>query len=182
MLAITRVKCKGPLGVQLWSVLYPKLCYNEPCYKEVQVYVVLWKNFREEIIMANIEDPGIDLRGFAEWCQAVIPRDGFFYQHQTTMVDPFSCIPLDLQHLILMQEALIKSRVPIRWHPSYWKLTSCVMCYVTSNTTSVMTTHVVIRFYLSQGSDKGMLDKICQHWWNLRKTSSGMQEKSFILV
>ena len=25
-------------GIHLWTVLYPKLCYNEPCYKEVVVY------------------------------------------------------------------------------------------------------------------------------------------------
>ena len=41
-------------------------------------------------------------RGFAEWCQTMIPRDGFFYPHRTTMIDSFSCIPFDLQHLILM--------------------------------------------------------------------------------
>ena len=31
-------------------------------------------------------------------------------------------------------------------------------------------------FNLSHGLDMGMLDKICQHWWKLRKTLSGMQE------
>ena len=25
-------------GIHLWIVLYPKPCYNEPCYKEVEVY------------------------------------------------------------------------------------------------------------------------------------------------
>ena len=25
-------------GIHLWTVLYPKPCYNEPCYKEVEVY------------------------------------------------------------------------------------------------------------------------------------------------
>ena len=24
-------------GIHLWTVLYPKLCYNESCYKEVLV-------------------------------------------------------------------------------------------------------------------------------------------------
>ena len=26
-------------GIHLWTVLYPKPCYNEPCYEEVEVYV-----------------------------------------------------------------------------------------------------------------------------------------------
>ena len=26
-------------GIHLWTVLYPKLCYNKPFYKEVEVYV-----------------------------------------------------------------------------------------------------------------------------------------------
>ena len=26
-------------GINLWTVLYTKLCYNEQCYKEVLVYV-----------------------------------------------------------------------------------------------------------------------------------------------
>ena len=30
------------------------------------------------------------------WCQTVILRDWFFYPHQTTMIDSFSCIPFDL--------------------------------------------------------------------------------------
>ena len=30
----------GKIGVQRASVLYPNSCYNEPCYIEVQVYVV----------------------------------------------------------------------------------------------------------------------------------------------
>ena len=25
-------------GIHLWTLLYPKPCYNEPCYKEVVVY------------------------------------------------------------------------------------------------------------------------------------------------
>ena len=36
-------------GIHLWTVLYPKPCYNEPCYKEVEVYfdvssgyVIVW--------------------------------------------------------------------------------------------------------------------------------------------
>ena len=36
-------------------------------------------------------------RGYAKWCQTVIPRDGFFYSHRTTTVDSFSCIPFELQ-------------------------------------------------------------------------------------
>ena len=40
-------------------------------------------------------------RGFTEWCQTVIPRYRFFYQHQTTMIDCFSCIPFELQHLFV---------------------------------------------------------------------------------
>ena len=30
----------GKIGVQRASVLYPNSCYNEPCYIEVQVYLV----------------------------------------------------------------------------------------------------------------------------------------------
>ena len=30
----------GKIGVQSASVLYPNSCYNEPCYSEVQVYMV----------------------------------------------------------------------------------------------------------------------------------------------
>ena len=41
-------------------------------------------------------------RGFADWCQTVNPRDGFFYPHRTTMIDSFSCTPFERQHLILM--------------------------------------------------------------------------------
>ena len=26
-------------GIHLWTVLYPKPCYNEPCYKEGEVYI-----------------------------------------------------------------------------------------------------------------------------------------------
>ena len=26
-------------GIYLWTVLYPKLCCNEPCYKEINVYI-----------------------------------------------------------------------------------------------------------------------------------------------
>ena len=26
-------------GIHLWTVLYPKPCYNEQCYKEVLVYI-----------------------------------------------------------------------------------------------------------------------------------------------
>ena len=25
-------------GIRLWTMLYPKPCYNEPCYKEFVVY------------------------------------------------------------------------------------------------------------------------------------------------
>ena len=35
-------------------------------------------------------------------------------------------------------------------------------------------------FYLSHGSDKGMSDKICQHWWKSQKTLSGVQENVFL--
>ena len=28
-------------GIHLWSMLYPKQCYNEPFYKEVEVYMSL---------------------------------------------------------------------------------------------------------------------------------------------
>ena len=31
-------------GIHLWTVLYPKPCYNEPRYKEVAVY--LEKNYQ----------------------------------------------------------------------------------------------------------------------------------------
>ena len=31
---------KQPFGVQPWSMLHPKPCYNKPCYKEVQVYLL----------------------------------------------------------------------------------------------------------------------------------------------
>ena len=30
----------GKIGVQRASVLYPDSCYNEPCYIEVQVYLI----------------------------------------------------------------------------------------------------------------------------------------------
>ena len=29
-------------GIHLWTVLYPKLCYNEPCYTEAEVYIEGW--------------------------------------------------------------------------------------------------------------------------------------------
>ena len=32
-------------------------------------------------------------------------------------------------------------------------------------------------FYLFHGSDKDMWDKICQHWWKMRKTLFGLQQK-----
>ena len=28
-------------AIRLWTMLYPKPCYNEPCYKEVVVYISL---------------------------------------------------------------------------------------------------------------------------------------------
>ena len=28
-------------GIHLWTVLYPKPCYNERCYKEVEVYICM---------------------------------------------------------------------------------------------------------------------------------------------
>ena len=31
-------------GIHLWTVLYPKPCYNDPCYKEVEVYLSLAYN------------------------------------------------------------------------------------------------------------------------------------------
>ena len=61
-----------------------------------------------------------------KWCQTVIPRDGFFYPHHTTMIDSFSCIPFDLQRLILTKESKLTKYIPIRWRPPYWKLTSYV--------------------------------------------------------
>ena len=44
------------------------------------------------------------LFGITRFCgvmQIVIQEDGFFYPHQTTMVDSFSCIHFDVQNLIL---------------------------------------------------------------------------------
>ena len=35
-------------------------------------------------------------------------------------------------------------------------------------------------FIFTHGSDKGMQDKIFQHWWKSWKTLSGMQEKMCI--
>ena len=40
--------------------------------------------------------------------RGVIPRDGFFYLHQTTTIDSFSCIPFDRQRLILTSDVLDK--------------------------------------------------------------------------
>ena len=36
--------------------------------------------------------------------------------------------------------------------------------------------------YPSHRSEKGMWDKICQHWWKLRKPLSGMQETIFFVI
>ena len=33
---------------------------------------------------------------------------GFFYPHHTPIIDPFSCIPFDLPHLIFKVESAIK--------------------------------------------------------------------------
>ena len=30
-------------GIHLWTMLYPKLCYNEPCYKEVVMYYWIFR-------------------------------------------------------------------------------------------------------------------------------------------
>ena len=35
------------------------------------------------------EDHCLASQGFAEWCQTVIPRVGFFYPHQPTMIEIF---------------------------------------------------------------------------------------------
>ena len=40
-------------------------------------------------------------QGFVVLFQTVIPKDRFFYLHQTAMIDSLSCIPFDLQYLIL---------------------------------------------------------------------------------
>ena len=49
---------------------------------------------------------------------------------------------------------------------------------MSSYTANVLTTHAVIFFYLSDGWNKGMLGKICQHLWKLRKTLSDMKEQN----
>ena len=36
-------------GIHLKTVLYPKLCYNEQCYKEVVVYVAISDQSRKHI-------------------------------------------------------------------------------------------------------------------------------------
>ena len=33
-------------GIHLWTVLYPKPCYNELCYKEVVVYIIFSEDIR----------------------------------------------------------------------------------------------------------------------------------------
>ena len=38
------------IGVQRGSVLYPNLCYNEPCYIEVQVYYGLSASVADETL------------------------------------------------------------------------------------------------------------------------------------
>ena len=32
-------------GIHVWIMLYPKPCYNKPCYKEVEVYNLFTKVF-----------------------------------------------------------------------------------------------------------------------------------------
>ena len=34
-------------GIHLWTVLYPKPCYNEPCYKEVELYLLFVHKIQE---------------------------------------------------------------------------------------------------------------------------------------
>ena len=35
-------------GIRLWTVLYPKPCYNKLCYKEVVVFMFLWKKIKKK--------------------------------------------------------------------------------------------------------------------------------------
>ena len=57
-------------------------------------------------------------RGFAEWCETVIPRDGIFYLHQTLMFDSFSCIPLDFEWFIL--KIAFINHIQWRWCRKYF--------------------------------------------------------------
>ena len=41
-------------GIHLWTMLYPKPCYNEPCYKEVVVYW-FWKQTRPELAFTSVQ-------------------------------------------------------------------------------------------------------------------------------
>ena len=58
-----------------------------------------------------------------------------------------------------------------------WRQIQCLNDRVTGPPIQPMYWHVLLfGFYLSHRSEKGMLDKICQHWWKSRKTMFGMQE------
>ena len=41
---------------------------------------------------------------------------------------------------------------------------------------------VLFDFYLFHRLDKGMLDKICQHWWKSQEILSAMQENTAQVV
>ena len=43
-------------GIHLWTVLYPNLCYNEPCYKEVVVFCI-YLMYSDRQTWANRVDP-----------------------------------------------------------------------------------------------------------------------------
>ena len=45
-------------GIHLWTVLYPKSCYNEPCNKEVEVYLM------RNLILKSV-DPDLTWRSVA---------------------------------------------------------------------------------------------------------------------
>ena len=89
-----------------------------------------------------------------EWCQTVIPRDGFFYPHQTAMIVFFLHIfwspAFDFNIGVAINESC--------WRSPHWNLTSYVtsqwrqlpmslrQSYVNSIKTNVLTSRVVIRF------------------------------------
>ena len=42
-------------GIHLWTMFYPKTCYNEPCYKEVEVYFVDYHNVHKRFQMDTLQ-------------------------------------------------------------------------------------------------------------------------------
>ena len=113
------------IGIHLCAVLYPKLCYNKPCYKEVVVYsnmtltffpCSLWKCHRDQCTLIHI----VNIVS-AKWCllltfllQLTSTAKEFFGKHCNNVCGFSSMCHVKIEIFLLCCELLLNNALCCR--------------------------------------------------------------------